>query len=51
VEDIGVQLLFLAGRRWDEREDRTHVRRAEDGSIPVGHHHVVAIGETIRASI
>lgn len=29
----------------------THVGGAEDSRVPVGHHHVVAIGETIRAAI
>ena len=29
----------------------THMRRAEDGRVPVGHHHIVAISKTVRTSI
>jgi len=27
------------------------MRRAEDGRVPVGHHHIVAISEAVRASV
>lgn len=42
----------LAGRLFIGGKDMsTHVRRTEDRGIPVRHHHVISLNETVRAPI
>lgn len=42
----------LAGRLFIGGKDMlTHVRRTEDRGIPVRHHHIISLNETVRAPI
>jgi hypothetical protein len=47
----GCQFSTLDLQAWDTDWCAAYVRGAKDGSVPVAHHHVFAISETIRARL
>jgi hypothetical protein len=48
---VWCQFSTLDLQAWDINWYAAYVRGAKDGSVPVAHHHVLAIRETIRARL